>query len=89
MVATATDQTHGIAHALELQPDCILVDVDLGEDSGTQVADELAALGVSAAVILISAYREYVALAEGTNVRGFLTKTEISRAAIERLIAGS
>lgn len=89
VAATATGRVDGIARALELQPDCILVDVDLGEDSGTQVADELAALGVSAAVILISAYREYVALAEGTNVRGFLTKTEISRAAIERLVVGT
>lgn len=87
VVATATGRADGIARALELQPDCILVDVDLGEDSGTQVAEELIELGVSAGIILISAYREYVALADGMEVRGFLSKTDISRDAIERLMA--
>lgn len=89
VVATATSRVEGIARALELQPDCILIDVDLGEDGGPQVAEELARHGVSAAIILISAYREYLALAEDTNVLGFLGKTEISRAAIEELIAAS
>lgn len=89
VVATAAGRADGIARALELQPDCILVDVDLGEDGGPQVAEELARLGLAAAIILISAYREYVTLAEDTNVIGFLSKTEISRAAIEELIAAT
>lgn len=89
VVATATGRAEGIALALEHEPDCILVDVDLGEDGGPQVAEELAALGVPAAIILISAYGEYVTLVEGTNVRGFLGKTEISRAAIEQLLCSS
>jgi len=88
-LATADGRAGGIAHALELEPDCILVDVDLCEDSGPQLANELAALGVSAAIILISAYRDHAALAEGTQVRSFLSKTDISRAAIERLMAAA
>lgn len=89
VVATATGRAEGIARALELEPDCILVDVDLGEDGGPQVAEELSSVGVQAAIILISAYREYVTLAEDTNVRGFLSKTDISRAAIEQLLGGA
>src|SRR5579859_4996052 len=88
VVATASGREDGIARAFETQPECILLDVDLGEDGGPQVADEMAALGLPAAIILISAYREYVALAENARVRGFLSKTDISRAAIEQLLAG-
>ena len=87
VVATAHGRTDGIARAIELEPDCILVDVDLGDDSGPQVAHELAALGVSAAIILISAYPDYAVLTEGAPVCGFLSKTNISRTAIERLLA--
>ena len=89
VVATARGRTDGIARAVELQPDGILIDVDLGDDSGPQVAQELTALGVSAAIILISAYRNYAELAEGTQVLGFLSKTDISRAAIEQLMTPS
>lgn len=89
VVATAHGRVDGIARALELDPDCILLDVDLGDDGGPQLADELAVLGVSAAIILISAYRDYAALTEGTMVRGFLSKTDISRAAIEQLMAST
>jgi CheY-like chemotaxis protein len=88
VVATASGRDEGIARALESQPECILLDVDLGEDGGPQVAEEMAALGLPAAIILISAYREYFALAESARVRGFLSKTDVSRAAIERLLAG-
>jgi CheY-like chemotaxis protein len=87
VVATAFGRDDGVACALEHQPDCILLDVDLGEDGGPQVADELASLGISAEIILMSAYREYIALAENVAVRGFLSKTEVSRAAIEELLA--
>ena len=89
VVATANGRADGIERVLALQPDCVLVDVDLGEESGTQLAEELSARGVRGAIILISAYREYVALAEGTSVSGFLSKTDISRTAIEQLIASA
>lgn len=88
VVATASGRDDGIARALEAQPECILLDVDLGEDGGPQVADEMVALGLPAAIILISAYSEYIALAENAQVRGFLSKTDVSRAAIEQLLAG-
>lgn len=87
IVAVATNRAEGIARALETQPDCILVDVDLGDDGGPQVAEELARLGIPAVVILISAYREYAALTENTKIRGFLSKTDISRTAIEQLMS--
>jgi len=88
VVATASGREDGVARALEAQPDCILLDVDLGDDGGPQVADELTARGLTVPIILISAYREYATLAENARVSGFLSKTDISRAAIEQLLAG-
>jgi DNA-binding NarL/FixJ family response regulator len=87
VLGTATAAADGIAQALDLEPDCILIDVDLGEESGVDVAGRLAELGVEATRILISAYREYAALAEDSPVAGFLSKTAVSRAAIEQLMA--
>jgi two-component system nitrate/nitrite response regulator NarL len=87
VIATATAADDGIERALEHELDCILIDVDLGEESGVDVAARLADLGVRATRILISAYREYAALADDTPVAGFLSKTAVSRAAIEQLMA--
>jgi DNA-binding NarL/FixJ family response regulator len=83
---TAATGAEGVALALDLKPDCVLVDVDLGNESGLDVANQLTAAGVLAGVILISAYREYSELAVETAAAGFLSKTDICRAAIERLI---
>jgi DNA-binding NarL/FixJ family response regulator len=71
----------------ELRPDGILVDIDLGDESGLDLARELASSG-AAPVVLISAYpeSELVDLIKSSPAVGFLSKSELSAAAVARLI---
>jgi DNA-binding NarL/FixJ family response regulator len=76
----------------ELRPDVTLVDVDLGEESGLDLARRLIdADGERAAVILISAYpREDLADLVGIcPVGGFLPKSSLSAKAITDLLGGA
>lgn len=86
VVAQSTTGIAGIQHAHDLEPDVILLDVDLGEESGLDVAHVLASAGVQAAVILVSAHPEYACIATELPALGFLNKGEVSRAAIEEML---
>jgi two-component system, NarL family, nitrate/nitrite response regulator NarL len=68
-----------------LQPDVVLVDIDLGRESGLDLARELAAIS---AVILISTYAEtdFADLIAASPARGFLPKSALSGDAIHDLM---
>jgi DNA-binding NarL/FixJ family response regulator len=77
----------------ELEPDVVLVDVDLGEESGFDVARQLAGQGgpEQPCVILISAhsaedFREMVA---DTPAISFLPKSALSGSAVLGIMAGA
>lgn len=77
-----------LASAAEHLPDVMLVDVHLGDEDGFDVASQLD--GHPVPVVLISTYAEsdmadFVAMSPAI---GFLSKMELSRAAIEALLAG-
>jgi DNA-binding NarL/FixJ family response regulator len=71
----------------------VLVDIDLGEESGFDVARRLAedAAGARARVILISTYAEsdFADLVAESPAVGFLSKSDLSRQAIDGLLRGS
>jgi DNA-binding NarL/FixJ family response regulator len=73
-----------------LRPEVALVDIDLGPDSGFDLARRLTDdLGDdSPRVILVSTHdeREFAKLIESSPVVGFLAKTEISAERIYRLL---
>jgi len=74
-----------------LRPDVVLIDIRLGQDSGFNVARELAEGGGShAALIMISTYAEadYADLLAESPVIGFLPKAELSGPAIRRILIG-
>jgi chemotaxis response regulator CheB len=73
--------------ATELRPDGILVDVDLGDESGLDLAQEFAAAN-AAPVILISAYAEseLADLIAVSPAIGFVSKHELSADVVENLI---
>ena len=75
-----------------LQPDVVLVDVFLGEESGFQLARNLAATdqGDGATVILISTYQEadFQDLIAASRATAFLPKAELSASAIRRIVGG-
>jgi DNA-binding NarL/FixJ family response regulator len=88
VVATAASSTEAIQRIHELRPDVALVDIDLGEESGFDLARRLAADGSAARVILISTHdeREFKKLIETSPAAGFLAKTELSAENICRLL---
>jgi DNA-binding NarL/FixJ family response regulator len=78
--------------AEQLAPDVTLVDVDLGGESGFDVARRLANghERPRSEVILTSAYdeRDFADLIEASPALGFVSKAELSRRAIDDLLSG-
>jgi CheY-like chemotaxis protein len=89
VLAVARSGTEAVEQAQHLRPDVILVDVDLGEENGFDIAPLLAGdAGASPAVIMISAYDEQdlgALVAAGPAV-GFIAKTQLSGATIRALL---
>jgi CheY-like chemotaxis protein len=88
VVGVASTSSDALAIAESERPDIALVDVDLGAESGLDVAHALAACQDPVPVILISAYAENdlrELLADSPAV-GFLSKSVLSRAAIDSLL---
>jgi DNA-binding NarL/FixJ family response regulator len=85
-VASTGAEAHQIARAVA--PDGILVDIDLGDESGLDLAWEFVSSEV-APVVLISAYpeSELADLIVGSPAVGFIPKSELSAAAVRNLIA--
>lgn len=72
----------------ELVPDVVLVDVQLGDEDGLALAQQLARSPKSPPVILISTHaeREVQDLMADTRAVGFLAKTHLSADAITALL---
>lgn len=89
VVAVATTSEETVRQVDALRPDVILVDVFLGEESGLQLARGLIDAGGRdpATVILISSHSaaDLADLIAGSPAAGFITKAELSAAAIRRL----
>ncbi|HWM74288.1 MAG TPA: response regulator, partial [Nocardioides sp.] len=72
------------------RPDLALVDVDLGAESGFDVAERLAgSAGHRPRIVLISTYaaQDVAELVDGSPAIGFLSKSDISAAALRALLA--
>lgn len=86
VVGVASTTAEAIQRVAELRPDVTLVDVNLGEESGSDLARHIAAWSdeASTRVILVSAYAETDladALPPGQTIP-FMSKADLSRAAI-------
>jgi two-component system, NarL family, nitrate/nitrite response regulator NarL len=91
VVGVVATSAEAVQRVEEQRPDVALVDIDLGEESGFDVARRLVdgdGTGV-ADVILISTHaeREFADLIEASPAIGFLAKTRLSSASIQRLLA--
>jgi DNA-binding NarL/FixJ family response regulator len=88
VVGVASNGGVALAIAASDRPDLALVDVDLGTESGLDVARALATSDEPVPVILISAYAEkdLRELLEDSPAVGFLPKSVVSRAAIDDLL---
>jgi CheY-like chemotaxis protein len=90
VVGVASTSVDALQRAGELRPDVTLVDVDLGAESGFEVARKLTGMadGQPSPVILISAYPEQdlADLIDASPAVGFLPKPALSGRAILRLV---
>lgn len=86
VAGTGSSGAEAVRLAGVVQPDVVLVDVELGEEDGFDVARILVSEGHS--VILMSAYAEsgYRELAPHSAAVSFLAKTELSAARIRALL---
>jgi DNA-binding NarL/FixJ family response regulator len=85
VVATASTSAEAIRLATELQPDVTLVDVDLGDEDGFELARALRnGGGALSKVILVSTHseNELSELITACPALGFVPKTQISAQAI-------
>jgi DNA-binding NarL/FixJ family response regulator len=88
VVGVASNGGDALAIAASDRPDLALVDVDLGAESGLDVARALAMSDEPVPVILISAYAEkdLRELLDESPAVGFLPKSVVSRTAIDDLL---
>jgi DNA-binding NarL/FixJ family response regulator len=90
VVAVARTAAEGLLRAQLLRPDLILVDIELGDDSGFDLARQLADEGETADldVILISTHPEddFADLISESPALGFVSKSELSRFALEEVL---
>jgi DNA-binding NarL/FixJ family response regulator len=92
VVGGASSSAEALQRATELRPDVILIDLDLGGESGFELARQLLReAGKSrSAVILISTHceQDYAELIAASPALGFLPKAALSADAIGELLAG-
>jgi DNA-binding NarL/FixJ family response regulator len=88
VIGEAADGTSGIAEAKRLRPDLVLLDVQLPDIDGIEVAARLTANGSSPAIVLTSSrdLADLGPLRDRCDVRGFIPKAELSGAALEALL---
>ncbi|HEY6075692.1 MAG TPA: response regulator transcription factor [Gaiella sp.] len=89
VVGTEEDGESGVAGTLRLEPDVVLLDVELPDIDGFEVAARLRAAGSRAAIVLASSRdrADFGSLVDESGARGFLTKADLSGDAIRRLVA--
>jgi CheY-like chemotaxis protein len=90
VVGVARSGAEALRRAEELRPEVILVDINLGAESGFEVAEQLHRDGPSAPVILISTHAEqdFADMIAASPAVGFLCKSALSTGAVRDLLGG-
>jgi DNA-binding NarL/FixJ family response regulator len=88
VVGRASSGTEALRLAVESRPDVVLVDIELGETTGFDVAGALQAEAPSVQVVLISTHDrdELAGLIAQSPAVGFLQKKQLSAEAIAALV---
>ena len=88
VVGEAADGTTALALAAELAPDLVLLDVQMPDLDGFEVAAELLARDPGLRIVLVSSRDRsaYGARIEASGAMGFISKGDFSRLELERLL---
>lgn len=89
VIAEAADGGAGVAAAAELRPDLALVDVQLPDFDGFEVARRMRDAGEAPEIVLTSSRdrADFGSLVENSGARGFVSKDDLSAGALEELLA--
>jgi DNA-binding NarL/FixJ family response regulator len=90
VVGEAASGDDALAHALELEPDAVLLDVNLPDGDGVTLAAELCARLDQPRVLLISTDPDAVSTQEleSCGATGFVAKAGLARADLDRYLTG-
>ena len=88
VVGEAADGADGLRAARDLSPDVVLLDVNLPDIDGFDVAARLTGDAGAPAVVLVSSRDagDFGPLVSRRGARGFLSKADLSGEALERLV---
>lgn len=88
VVGEGEDGAAGLALAAELEPDLVLLDIQLPDIDGFEVASRLLAQNRDVKIVLISSRDRsaYGPLIETSGAVGFISKGELSGGMIEKLL---
>ena len=91
VVGAASTGAEALRRFEELRPEVTLVDVDLGGESGFDLAEQLHAVRSPAPVILISthAVEDFADMVTASPAVGFISKSALTCRAIRDLVGGS
>ena len=88
VIAEAADGSSGVAAATESRPDVALVDVQLPDFDGFEVVRRLQEAVEAPEIVLTSSHErgDFGSLVENSGARGFVSKADLSAAALEALL---
>jgi DNA-binding NarL/FixJ family response regulator len=88
VVGEAEDGASAIAAVAKLHPSVVLLDVQLPDIDGFEVASQLTSNGTAPAIVMTSSRDccDFGSLVEKSGARGFVAKAELSGAAIAALL---
>jgi two-component system, NarL family, nitrate/nitrite response regulator NarL len=89
VVGVATTSGEALRRIQELEPDVVLVDVMLGDESGVDLARRLETTGSSVVLISTHAESDLEELIVDSRATGFLPKSALSAGAIRRVLAAA
>jgi DNA-binding NarL/FixJ family response regulator len=91
VVGVAMNSAEALTQVADLQPDVTVVDIDLGPESGFDVAELLASGPVTSPVILTSTHSEqaFAEMIAASSALGFMPKAELSAEAIRHFLHDS
>jgi len=88
VVGQAADGRSALAETARLRPDVVLLDVNLPDLDGFEVAQRLSANGSASAIVMVSSRdgADFGALVARSGARGFIAKSDLSGAALRAVL---